>query len=143
MSARDEFLAGERPKEVAVFLADDRVDDPEALTQVGTAERVEGGTVLVVPGDRGRAVVSEAVGRDVMSFAQDAGTERSHVHRDLTGGDCPAAADAESHDASFVFAFVEAENEEVGDLYAEGPVVHAYVACSCGESYSERWVAGD
>lgn len=142
MSARDEFLAGERPKEVAVFLADDRVDDPEALTQVGTAERVEGGTVLVVPGDRGRAVVSEAVGRDVMSFAQDAGATRSDVHRDLTGGDCPAAGD-EPHEPSFIFAFVEAENEEVGDLYAEGPVVHAYVACSCGESYSERWVAGD
>lgn len=143
MSARDEFLAGERPKEVALFLADDQVDEPEALTTVGTAERVSGGTVLVVPGDRGRAVVSQATGRDVMEFAQDAGDNRTKVDRDLTGGDCPTDEEDGDHQALFTFAFVEAENEDVGDLYAEGPVVHAYVACSCGTTYSERWVAGE
>jgi hypothetical protein len=42
----------------------------------------------------------------------------------------------------FTFAFVEARNEEVGGIYAEGPVVHAYAACTCGETYSQRWVAG-
>lgn len=141
MSARDEFLAGDRPKEVALFLADDQVDDPEQLTELGTAERVSGGTLLVIPGDRGRAVVSQAVGRDVMEFAQEAGAERSTVDRDLTGGDCPADDGEADHQAAFIFAFVEPENEEVGDLYAEGPVVHAYVACTCGTSYSERWVA--
>jgi hypothetical protein len=141
VSARDEFLAGKRPKEVALFLADDQVDDPEQLAELGTAERVSGGTVLVIPGDRGRAVVSQAVGRDVMEFAQEAGAERTSVDRDLTGGECPADDDAADHQAAFIFAFVEPENEEVGDLYAEGPVVHAYVACSCGTAYSERWVA--
>ncbi|MFB6112086.1 MAG: DUF5807 family protein [Halobacteriaceae archaeon] len=137
----DEFLAGERPREVALYLADEQIEDPETLTELGRATRTDDGTVLIVPGDQGRGVVSRLTGRDVMEFAQDAGDTRATVDRSLTGGACPEAG--ERHPASFVFAFVEAQNEEVGDLYAEGPVVHAYVACSCGATYSERWVVDD
>ena len=32
------------------------------------------------------------------------------------------------------------EDEAVGDLYAEGDVMHAYAACDCGTTYSEKWV---
>ena len=31
-------------------------------------------------------------------------------------------------------------DEAVVDLYAEGDVIHAYAACDCGTTYSDRWV---
>jgi hypothetical protein len=139
MTARDEFLAGERPDDVALFLADSFLDGD--LDDVAAA--VEDGWVLVVSGEQGRSVFSRLTGMDAMGFARRAGDQRTHVHRDLTGGDCPADGDGDDHSPAFVFAFVEAQNEEVGGLYAEGPVVHAYAHCTCGENYSERWVAGD
>lgn len=139
MSARDAFLAGERPDDVALFLAEQTIDDPDQLGAIAAAERVEDGVLLVVPGERGRAVLSRLTGRDAMEFAQAAGQTRSQIDRSLTDGTCPAAEDG-SHDVALVFAFVQPETEAADGLYAEGPVVHAYAACDCGTTYSERWV---
>ena len=145
MADREQFLAGERTDDVALFLADDYLSDADALAERG--ERVEGGVVLVVDGESGRAVFERATGMDAMGFARRADREGSG-DRDLTGGDCPAAgtgadADDGEHAVRFVFAFAEDRNEEAGGLYAEGDVVHAYAYCTCGAAYSERWVAGE
>lgn len=139
MDARDAFLAGDRPDDVALFLADSFVDDPETLLEYG--EEVEGGVLLVVDGESGRRAFSAATGSDAMSFASEARNREGEVDRDLAGGTCPDAGGGdEPHEVSFVFAFAEAENQEVGGIYAEGDVVHAYARCSCGTSYAERWV---
>ena len=139
-SKRDEFLAGERPDDVAFFLHEAAVSGIDALAEKG--ERTDDGVVLVVPGDTGRAAFQSATGIDPMGFAKEAMGTEGEVSRDLTGGVCPEG-EGEGHEARLVFAFAEEQNEEVGDLYAEGDVVHAYVACECGERYSEKWVAGE
>ncbi|MFC6836955.1 DUF5807 family protein [Halomarina ordinaria] len=143
-AARREFLAGERPDDVLMFLADEAVTNPDALLSIG--EATDRGVVLVVPGENGRAAFESAVGTDPMTFAGSAMGTDGTVAPDCTDGECPSAhADepAEDHRVRFVFAFAEERNEEVGGLYAEGEVVHAYAACSCGTTYSDRWVAGD
>ncbi|WP_214676352.1 DUF5807 family protein, partial [Escherichia coli] len=40
-------------------------------------------------------------------------------------------------------AFAEAQNEEVGGIYAEGDVIHAYAKSSEGAAFSDRWVVDD
>jgi hypothetical protein len=104
-------------------------------------------------------VFQEAAGIDPMAFARDAAGTEGDVAADLTGATCPEVPEdgadgenideeadvddvADTHDVRFIFSFAEAENAEAGGLYAEGDVVHAYVSCACGTSYSDRWVAG-
>ncbi|MFB6092301.1 MAG: DUF5807 family protein [Haloquadratum sp.] len=150
MSKLDEFLAGERHDDVALFLTEDYLDSQARLAEMG--EAVDAGYVLVVPGDAGRQAFSAGTGMDAMAFAREAMDERGHVDRDLAGGECPeadaeAAADdagegADDHETEFIFAFSEAQNEEVGGLYARGDVIHAYAHCACGANYSDRWVVG-
>lgn len=139
MTDRDAFLAGDRPDDVLLYLADDVLGNPDALADVGAP--VDTGVVLVVPGDQGRQALQGAVGVDPMGFAQDAVGTEGEVARDCTGGTCPDAGDDADHDLQFLFAFAEAENPEAGGRYAEGDVVHAYAQCACGERYSDRWVA--
>jgi hypothetical protein len=154
---REAFLAGDRPADVLVYLDDRAVSDPAALETHG--ERVDGGIVLVLPGEEARGVFQRAAGIDPMAFARQAMETDGEVAPDCTGGVCPVGRDdtgvsdgdgdgdgtdtGEDHHARFVFAFVEAENEAAGGRYAEGAVVHAYVSCACGESYSDKWVAGE
>lgn len=140
MSDREAFLAGDRPDDVLVYLAEAILGDPAALEDVG--EPVEGGVVLVAPGDDGRQALRSAVDVDPMALAQDAVGTEGAVDRNCTGATCPAAGDGADHALQFLFAFAEAENPEAGGLYAEGDVVHAYAQCACGERYSDRWVAG-
>jgi hypothetical protein len=148
------FLAGNRLDDVALFLADAYVDDPEALADQGV--RVDGGVVIVVDGERGRRVFGSITGADAMGFAREAGATEGEIAPDLAGGTCPehkpTSRDLENgdgqtvtteHAAQFVFAFAEAQNEDVGDIYAEGDVIHAYARCDCGAGYSHRWIAGD
>jgi hypothetical protein len=130
---REAFLAGDRPDDVALFLADDVVDGDLS----DAAERTDGGWLLVVDGEQGRSVFQRLAGVDPMAFAREAGDRRSRVDRDLAGGECP---EDPAHDPAYVFAFVEARNEDVGGIYAEGAVLHAYAHCECGVDYSERWV---
>ena len=137
---REAFLAGDRPEDVLVYLAEAAVSNPEALEAHG--ERVDDGIVLVLPGEKARSVFQSAAGIDPMAFAREAMDTDGEVAPDCTGGVCPAG-DGEDHHARFVFAFAEEENEEAGGLYAEGDVIHAYVSCACGESYSQKWVAGE
>lgn len=137
--SRDEFLAGERLDDVALYLSDDAVDDPGALADRG--ERVEDGVVLVVDGERGRSAFSAATGTDAMGFAKTAMDRDGEIHRDLTGGGCPEDDGEGSHAVRFLLAFAEEQNEDVGGIYAEGNVIHAYAQCSCGVAYSEKWVA--
>lgn len=138
MSAREAFLAGERPDDVAIYLAEGVVDDPDALA--GYGERLEDGVLLVVPGESGRNAFSTATGKDAMAFAKEAMGEEGEIDADLTGGSCPACGDDE---VRIVFAFAEEPNEEVGGIYAEGTVIHAYAQCACGTAFSQRWVAGE
>jgi hypothetical protein len=138
---REAFLAGDRPEDVLVYLDERAVSNPASLEAHG--ERVDGGIVLVLPGEQARSVFQRAAGIDPMAFARQAMDTEGEVVADCTGGVCPARGDGDDHDARFVFAFAEARNEDAGGLYAEGAVVHAYVSCACGESYSDKWVAGE
>ena len=139
MSKLTEFLDGERLEDVALYLAEDQLDEAGKLADAG--EERETGVVLVVPGDKGRKMFSAGTGMDAMQFAKEAMGEEGEIHRNLSGGECPAG-DGEEHELQFVFAFAEAENQEVGGLYADGDVIHAYAKCGCGESYSQKWVVG-
>lgn len=139
MSDLETFLAGRAPDHVAIVLAEATLADPDALDEY--AEPLDGGRVLVLGGARGRSAFRRATGQDPMAFARVASDRDGNVERDLSGGDCPDAdADADAHDPRIVFAFAEAQNEAAGGLYADGPVVHAYVECNCGVRYSDRWV---
>ena len=142
---REAFLAGDRPDEVAFFLHEDAVSDIDALADQG--ERTDNGVVLVVPGETGREAFQTATGIDPMEFAQAAMGAEGTVAPDLTGGVCPASdgdeVNAPGHEARLLFAFAEEQNEEVGGLYAEGDVIHAYAACECGQRYSQKWVVGE
>jgi hypothetical protein len=144
MSDHDEFVSGERPEDVLIYLADETLGNPDALADVG--ERVDGGVVLVVPGDQGRQALQSAAGVDPMAFAKEAMDADGDVDADCTGGTCPNAGagdQAIDHAVRFVFAFAEEQNPEAGDIYAEGDVLHAYARCACGQAYSEKWVAGE
>jgi len=138
---RAAFLAGDRPDDVLIYLADGAVSDPDALASHG--ERAGDGVVLVLPGERARDVFQRAAGIDPMAFARRAMDTEGAVRADCAGGTCPADGPGGDHRARFVFAFAEEQNEEAGGLYAEGDVIHAYVACACGERYSDKWVAGE
>ncbi|WP_226004250.1 DUF5807 family protein [Natrinema salinisoli] len=135
-NSREAFLAGERLDDVALFLADSYVSD-DRLEQFG--DRVDDGTLIVVDGERGRGAFQAATGTGAMEFAKSAMSTEGEIDGDLTGGHCPDASDDEDHTIQFVFAFAEAQNEEVGGIYAEGAVVHAYAQCTCGTAFSDRW----
>lgn len=137
---RAAFLAGERPDDVHIYISEDAVSDLDALAEHG--ERIDGGIVLVMDGERARSVFQRTTGIDPMALAQDAMGTDGEVDPDCAGGTCPED-DGEGHEPRFIFAFAEEQNEAVGGLYAEGDVIHAYVACDCGERYSEKWVAGE
>jgi hypothetical protein len=137
--ALSEFLAGDRPDEVALFLTDDELDDDGVLAERGAP--ADGGVVLVMPGDRGRSAFAAGTGMDAMTFAQEAMETEGRIDRTLDGGACPDA-DGGDHALRFVLAFAEEQNESVGGIYAEGDVIHAYARCACGASYSDRWVVG-
>jgi hypothetical protein len=141
MSKLDEFLAGERLDDVALFLTHEYLDEEGKIANYG--QEVENGVVLVVDGDDGRGMFAAGTGMDAMEFAQGAMGNRGTIDADLGGGDCPEAEPDENHNVKFVFAFAEAQNEEVGGLYEEGDVIHAYAKCACGVAYSDRWVVGD
>lgn len=141
----DAFLRGERPDDILVYLHEDGIGSIEDLLEIGT--RVDDGVVLVLPGEDGKAAFQSATGLDAMDFAGMAMKTEGDVTDDCTGGTCPDAAtrgdhgdEPGDHDAKFVFAFAEEQNEGVGGLYAEGDVVHAYAACACGTTYSDKWV---
>lgn len=140
MSDLEAFLAGRAPDHVAMVLADEVLAEPEALDAY--AERLEGGLALVLPGADGRSAFQRATGRDPMGFARAASDREGRVARDLSAGDCPATGEApeDAHHPHIVFAFAEARHEDADGLYAEGPVVHAYVQCACGALYADRWV---
>ncbi len=133
----ESFLAGDRPDDVLIYLHEGGVGSVDDLLEIGT--RVDDGVVLVLPGDDGRAAFESATGLDPMEFAGTAMDTDGAVADDCAGGTCPDG-DGADHHVRFVFAFAEAQNEAVGDLYAEGDVMHAYAACDCGTTYSEKWV---
>ncbi len=133
------FLAGAAPDTVVIRLSDAAVSDPAALEPY--AEPVEGGQALVLDGATGRTVFQRATGQDPMAFAQAAGDREGRVDADLSGAACPADDGDGGHEPRIVFAFAEAQHDAADGLYAEGPVIHAYVQCGCGTRFSDRWVA--
>lgn len=140
MSELDEFLAGERLEDVVIFLSDAFLEADSALYDMGT--ETDDGVVLVVAGDKGRQAFQAGTGMEAMQFAKTAMGAEGTIDPELSGGVCPDADEGEDHDVEFVFAFAEEENPEVGGLYEEGDVVHAYAHCACGENYSHKWVVG-
>ncbi|WP_257299903.1 DUF5807 family protein [Haloarchaeobius sp. FL176] len=136
-SRRETFLAGELPEDIALYLADSFVDDVGRLEKYG--ERVADGIVVVVDGDSGRDAFTAATGADAMNFAKEAMGTEGTIAPNLTAGDCPECDDGT---VEYVFAFAEEQNKEVGGLYEEGDVIHAYARCSCEAAYSHKWVAG-
>lgn len=146
----DAFVAGRRTDDVLIFLADDAglPGDPDdagsAAAELGEAvpaeavRALEGGAVAVVPGEAGRPSLSRATGVDAMAFAGDAMDVEGEVERTLTRGTCPSCG--ETGHPRFLLAFAEPPNEDIGGLYAEGTVIHAYARCDCGADYSDRWV---
>lgn len=137
---REEFLAGERPDDVALFLADSYVAD-ERFEKFG--DPVENGIVMIVDGESGRNAFKAATDTDAMGFAKTAMQQEGEINDDLTSGECPDADEDGDHEPQFVFAFAEEQNEDVGGIYAEGAVVHAYAQCACGTAYSDRWNVAD
>jgi hypothetical protein len=137
---REEFLAGERPEDVALFLADSYVAD-ERFEKFG--DPVENGIVMIVDGESGRNAFKAATDTDAMGFAKTAMQQEGEINDDLTSGECPDADADGDHEPQFVFAFAEEQNEDVGGIYAEGAVVHAYAQCACGTAYSDRWNVAD
>ncbi|MFD1632608.1 DUF5807 family protein [Haloplanus ruber] len=131
------FLAGDYLDHIALYLTDDYLDDDGALADHGTP--VDGGVVLVVPGEQGRRLFSAGTGMDAMAFAKEAMGAEGDIDSGLTGGTCPDCGES----AAFVLAFAEAQNEEVGGIYAAGDVIHAYAACPDGTAFSDRWVVGE
>ena len=138
----ESFLRGERPDDVLVYLHESDVGSVSTLLEIGT--RADGGVVLVLSGQRGRRAFERATGLDAMSFAGTAMKRTGEIERDCTDGVCPDADEKTeaNHRVRFIFAFAEAQNDEVGGLYAAGDVVHAYAACACGTTYSDKWVVG-
>lgn len=143
MTAREAFLAGERPNDIAIYLADDHLRNPDALAE--RAERIGGGYLLVLPGERARRVFARVAGEAPMEFAQSAAEREGSVDRDLSGGTCPDSGDADagSHTVRFLLAFAQEQTTDVGGPYEEGDVVHAYAQCACGTAYSDRWLVAD
>ncbi|ELZ47268.1 hypothetical protein C463_03088 [Halorubrum californiense DSM 19288] len=149
MSNLDEFLAGERLDDVVFYVSDAYLDDDSRLRNVGT--ETDGGVRLILDGETGRSAFQAGTGMGAMEFAKTAMDAEGDIARSLDDGACPFADGSDDagegpdddHDIQFIFAFAEAQNEEVGGLYAEGDVVHAYAHCTCGESYSHKWVVGD
>lgn len=152
MSKLEAFLAGDRLDDVVFYVSDAFLDDDSRLREVGT--ETDGGVLLVLDGETGRSAFQAGTGMGAMEFAKEAMAAEGEIARSLDGGECPFAGDADGdgegedtddddHEVRFVFAFAEGENPEVGGLYAEGDVIHAYAHCTCGESYSRKWVVGD
>lgn len=135
------FLAGDRLDDVAIYVADSVFDGDHPLSTAGIT--VDSGVVIVVPGETGREAFADSTGLDPMAFAKQAMDRTGEIDDRLAGGVCPAAADdpTASHDIEFIFAFAEAENQEVGGLYADGDVIHAYAHCGCGTDFSQKWLA--
>ena len=142
MERLEGFLAGERLDDVAIYINDSLLGDDHALGDVG--QTVDSGIILVLDGENGRNAFQQATGVGAMQFAKEAMDRDGEVHTDLAGGVCPEA-DGENdpaHTIEFILSFAEAQNEEVGGLYADGDVIHAYAHCSCGVSFSHKWLAG-
>lgn len=141
MSELDEFLAGERLDDVAIYVSGGYLDADGRLAELG--EQIDDGVVLVVPGEQGRRAFAAGVGMEAMEFAQGAMGREGQIGPYLATGRCPAGeSDDDAHRIKFTFAFAEGRNEAVGGLYAKGDVLHAYARCSCGEDYSDKWVIG-
>lgn len=138
----DAFLAGDRIDDIAIYLPSETVDDAERLLDADVVEPAGSGICIVVDGERGRSMFEQVLGTDVMTFASAAMGTTGTIDATLTGGECPNAVErVQDHSVRFVFAFAEAQNDDVGGLYAEGDVIHAYAQCTCGEQYSDKWIA--
>lgn len=143
--ARSEaFLAGERPDDIAIYLPNETLSDSEDLLAQDFTEAAEDGVLIVVAGEDGQAMFEQVTGTDPMTFAGSAMGTVGSIDGSLTGGECPNAVEGpQDHDVRFIFAFAESQNEDVGGIYAEGDVIHAYAQCACGETYSDKWVVGE
>ena len=142
MDKLEQFLAGERLDDVAIHIDEGQLGDDHNLGSAGS--EVDTGIVLVVPGEAGRNAFQAATGIGAMEFAKEAMGRDGEIESRLAGGVCPDGDgdDSEPHNIEFVLSFAEAKNEEVGGMYEDGDVIHAYAHCSCGVNFSQKWLAG-
>ncbi len=140
MDKLEQFLAGERLDDVAIHIDESQLGDDHNLGEAGT--EVDTGIVLVVPGEAGRNAFQGATGIGAMEFAKEAMGRDGEIESTLAGGVCPDDNGDDDHNIEFVLSFAEAQNEEVGGMYEEGDVIHAYAHCSCGVNFSQKWLAG-
>ncbi|MFD1640333.1 DUF5807 family protein [Halohasta litorea] len=141
MDKLEQFLAGERLDDVAIHIDESQLGGDHNLGSAG--EEVDTGIVLVVPGEAGRNAFQQATGIGAMEFAKEAMGRDGEIESTLAGGVCPDDdGDDGDHNIEFVLSFAEAQNEEVGGMYEEGDVIHAYAHCSCGVNFSHKWLAG-
>lgn len=137
---RQEFLSGDRLDDVLIFIAESELSD-SGLADHG--EQCDAGVVLVLDGETGRSVFERATGLTAMTFAGSAMDTDGTIERDCLGGECPNEQPSSEHRVRFLLAFTEAQNDDVGGIYAEGAVLHAYANCTCGTTYSDKWVIED
>lgn len=143
-SRTESFLAGERPEDIAIYLPRETLSGMERLLEESFAEETEDGVMIVVDGEDGQAMFEQVTGTDAMTFAGSAMDTVGQIGGNLTTAECPNAVEGtQEHALQFVFAFAEDQNEEAGGIYAEGDVIHAYAQCSCGETYTDKWVVGE
>lgn len=134
---RQEFLSGDRLDDVLIFIGEGELSD-SGLAEHG--EQCDGGVVLVLDGETGRTVFERATGVEAMTFANSAMNTDGTIERDCLGGACPSGQPNADHQVRFLLAFTEAKNPDVGGIYAEGDVLHAYATCACGTTYTDKWV---
>ena len=143
-SRMESFLAGERPDDIAIYLPNETLSESESLLEEEFAEPADDGVMIVVAGAEGQAMFEQVTGTDPMTFAGSAMGTVGTITGDLSDGECPNAVEGpQEHSVRFIFAFAEEQNEEVGGIYAEGDVIHAYAQCSCGETYADKWAVGE
>jgi len=142
MDTLEAFLAGDRLDDVAIYINESILGDDHNLGTAG--QEVDNGIVLVLDGETGRTAFQQATGIGAMQFAKEAMGQEGQINAGLAGGVCPEAdgPDDQNHTIEFILSFAEAQNEEVGGLYADGDVIHAYAHCSCGVNFSHKWLAG-
>ncbi|MFB6254969.1 MAG: DUF5807 family protein [Halobacteriaceae archaeon] len=138
MAAYDEFLAGNRPNDIALYFANSFLDNPENLSDYGVS--VANGVILIVDGSTGRSIFNEVTGMQPMQFAQRAMQTSGSIESSLTSAECPNSTASNNHFIKFLFAFVEEEKNNIDGIYDQGDVMHVYAFCSCDTAFSDRWV---
>jgi hypothetical protein len=139
MQSLGQFVAGNRPEHVMLFQRDGTGPLSDNAQELG--HEVADGTVIVAPAVMAQEIVSEVLSPSPTEFTDRAREREGEIESFLTAGTCPdAGEDDGKHLLEQLFAFVQPEDQSLGEMYAKGDVMHAYAQCSCQAHYSDKWV---